>query len=103
MDWTTGEVVLPAAAYNGDVDVIVTFNLKDFPANQLAKIGLSARHPDAFLTNVAEAYPERTIKAMNELVLSKKHPPRTMQEELERLENSGLARFARMMRKLMCN
>ncbi|WP_162178982.1 PIN domain-containing protein [Bifidobacterium stellenboschense] len=48
----TGEVVLPdaddrhvAAAYNGDADVIVTFNLKDFPANQLAKIGLSARHP----------------------------------------------------------
>lgn len=43
----TGEVVLPdagdrpvaAAAHNGNADVIVTFNLKDFPANQLAKIG----------------------------------------------------------------
>ncbi|RSX52390.1 PIN domain-containing protein [Bifidobacterium callimiconis] len=105
----TGEVVLPdagdrhvaAAAHNGDADVIVTFNLKDFPANQLAKIGLSARHPDAFLTGIAEAYPERAIKAMTELVASKKHPPRTMREELERLEHSGMPGFAHMMRRLM--
>ncbi|MBW3090207.1 PIN domain-containing protein [Bifidobacterium miconisargentati] len=82
----TGDVVLPddgdrhvvAAAYNGNADMIITFNLKDFPANQLAKIGLSARHPDMFLTSVAEAYPERAIKAMLELVASKRHPPRTM-------------------------
>lgn len=101
----TDEVVLPdpddrhvaAAAHNGDADVIVTFNLKDFPANQLAKIGLAARHPDMFLVSLAESQPEQAVKAMQELVSSKKHPPRTMREELERLEASGMPEFSRTM------
>ncbi|PLS31529.1 PIN domain-containing protein [Bifidobacterium margollesii] len=79
------EVVLPdpndrhvaAAAHNGDADVIVTFNLKDFPANQLAKIGLAARHPDVFLVSPAEAHSEQAVQAMRELVSSKQHPPRS--------------------------
>lgn len=103
------EVVLPdaddrhvaAAAHNGDADVIVTFNLKDFPTSQLAKIGLAARHPDEFLASLVEAYPERASKAMIELVSSKKHPPRTMQEELDRLESSGMPEFASAMRSVI--
>lgn len=90
-----------AAAHNGDADVIVTFNLKDFPAEQLAKIGLAARHPDTFLVSLAENQPEKAVKAMIELVASKRHPPRTMSEELDRLESSGMPEFARTMRKLM--
>lgn len=105
----TDEVSLPdvddrhvaAAAYNGGADVIVTFNLKDFPANQLAKIGLGARHPDAFLTSLVEAYPEQAVKALMHIVASKQHPPRTMQEELARLEKGGLPVFASAMRGLM--
>ena len=102
------EVMLPdpndrhvaAAAHNGGADVIITFNLKDFPANQLAKIGLAARHPDTFLLSIVETYPEQAIKAMQELVASKSHPPRTMREELDRLESSGMPEFARAIRQL---
>ena len=90
-----------AAAHNGNADVIVTFNLKDFPADQLAKIGLAARHPDAFLVSLAKSQPERAANAMIELVSSKRHPPRTMREELDQLEVSGMIEFARIMRKLM--
>ncbi|MCH9808232.1 MAG: PIN domain-containing protein [Alphaproteobacteria bacterium] len=38
-----------AAAIVGRADVIVTFNLKDFPIDALAPYGIEAQHPDEFL------------------------------------------------------
>lgn len=39
-----------AAAIRAGADVIVTFNLKDFPENDLKPYGIEAQHPDDFLT-----------------------------------------------------
>jgi hypothetical protein len=38
-----------AAAIRAGAEVIVTYNLKDFPAETLAKFGIEAQHPDDFL------------------------------------------------------
>ncbi len=38
-----------ASAISGGADLIVTQNLKDFPRRALARHGLKAQHPDAFL------------------------------------------------------
>ncbi|MFK7943001.1 MAG: RSP_2648 family PIN domain-containing protein [Paracoccaceae bacterium] len=38
-----------AAAVEAGADVLLTFNLRDFPARTLAAHGVEARHPDAFL------------------------------------------------------
>ncbi len=38
-----------AAAIVGRADVIVTFNLKDFPSDKLVPFGIEAQHPDEFL------------------------------------------------------
>lgn len=38
-----------AAATAADADVILTLNLRDFPARTLARQGLRAEHPDPFL------------------------------------------------------
>lgn len=46
-----------AAAIAGRADLIVTFNLRDFPARVLAEHGLSAAHPDGFLLGLARAHP----------------------------------------------
>ncbi len=43
-----------AAAIKGRADVIVTFNLKDFPADVLEAYDLSAQHPDVFLRHVID-------------------------------------------------
>jgi hypothetical protein len=43
-----------AAAIRGGCEVIVTFNLKDFPAEELASYDIIAQHPDEFLSNVFE-------------------------------------------------
>jgi len=36
-----------AAAIAGGADVLVTKNLKDFPADRLAPFGIEAQHPDS--------------------------------------------------------
>lgn len=39
-------------ALNGAADLIITANLRDFPAPALRAVGLRALHPDAFLTDL---------------------------------------------------
>src|SRR5579862_2580042 len=46
-----------AAAIAGQVSVIVTFNLSDFPETALAPYGIRALHPDAFLMELLDAVP----------------------------------------------
>jgi PIN domain len=40
-----------AAAIVGRVDVIVTYNIKDFPENVLSPYGIEVQHPDEFLNH----------------------------------------------------
>ncbi|KAB8286759.1 PIN domain-containing protein [Bifidobacterium ramosum] len=83
-----------AAAMQAGVDVIVTFNLKDFPLDALAEFGLRAVSPDMFLVSIIDGHPEETLRVMNALVSSKKRPPRTMQEEIQHLRATGAPLFA---------
>ena len=43
-----------AAAIRGGAEVIVTMNLKDFPAKTLAPYGIEAQHPDTFIMYLIE-------------------------------------------------
>lgn len=43
-----------AAAIHGGADVIVTFNLKDFPEEALAPWGIEAQHPQEYLLTLYE-------------------------------------------------
>lgn len=54
-DPNDGHVV--AAARRAGAETIVTFNLKDFPADELSRYGLHAQSPDVFLTSVARLAP----------------------------------------------
>lgn len=91
-DPNDGHVV--AAARRAGAGTIVTFNLKDFPADELSRYGLHAQSPDVFLTSVFDAHPEEAMDAMRRLVSSKRHPPRTMSEEIEHLRVLRLPLFA---------
>ena len=83
-----------AAAIKAGADVIVTSNLGDFPAGRLKRFGLHAMFPDAFLVMLFDDDPEEAVSVMRVLVDSKRHPPRTMREEIKRLRNLGLTGFA---------
>lgn len=47
-----------AAAVHADAQVIVTHNLRDFPSDRLEPWGVSAQHPDDFLTGLHQKHPE---------------------------------------------
>lgn len=83
-----------AAAVKAHADVIVTSNLKDFPAKRLERFGLRAMSPDDFLTLLFDDDPDEAMKSMQSLVDSKRHPPCTMEEEIEHLRMLGLTKFA---------
>ncbi|PAU66853.1 PIN domain-containing protein [Bifidobacterium criceti] len=89
-----------AAAHNGDAAFIVTFNLKDFPNEELGKIGLTALHPDTFLVRLVSQCPTMCSEALRYLVDSKKNPPRTMAQELDHLARTAMPKFAAIIRTM---
>ena len=83
-----------AAAVRGQADVIVTRNLRDFPADRLAPYGLEARHPDDFIIGLFESQPGAVIAAVRGHRAALKNPPRSPEEHLRALEGLGLFRTA---------
>lgn len=86
-----------AAAIAGRADLIVTWNLKDFPTDVLEGHGLRAVSPDGFLCMLFSIDPEESMALMRGLVSTKKRPPRTMGEEIQHLRQVGNTRFAALL------
>lgn len=82
-----------AAAIRGRVDVIVTYNTKDFPADAVAPYGIEIQHPDEFLTHVLDLAPGTVLAALQRLRNSLKNPPIPVDQYLTRLEQLELASF----------
>ena len=83
-----------AAAIQGRANVIVTQNLRDFPADRLAPHGLEARHPDDFIVGLFETQPDAVLAAVRGHRAALKNPPRSREEHLAALEGLGLVRTA---------
>lgn len=47
-----------AATIHAEAQVIVTRNLRDFPADRLSSWGVEAQHPDDFLTGLHQDHPD---------------------------------------------
>ena len=75
-----------AAAIVGRADVIVTFNLKDFPAPTLQMRGIEAQHPDEFIRHLLDLSPEQVFFAARQQRLALRRPPKTVEEMLDILE-----------------
>lgn len=50
-----------AAAIHAEAQVIITFNLRDFPADRLSVWGVEAQHPDDFLTTLYQDQPDALV------------------------------------------
>lgn len=79
-----------AAAIRTRASVIVTFNLRDFPGESLAKYGLEAQHPDEFITHLLDLSPAAVCGAAKEQRAALKNPPKTVDEFLDALANQQL-------------
>lgn len=84
-----------AAAIQGEADLIVTINLKDFPAEVLAPYNLEAQHPDDFIMTLAESDPVGVLETFVEMQVSLQKPPVTTEELLHVLRRDDLPRVAR--------
>ena len=80
-----------AAAIRSGADVIVTYNLDDFPAESLAKWGILPQHPDDFIIHLIDLAAPRVCAAAKRHRESLKNPPKTVEEFLGALERQGLA------------
>ena len=87
-----------AAAIHGGADVIVTGNLRDFPASRLAPHALAAQHPDAFIADLFETDPEAVLAAVRGHRAALRNPPRSVSDYLAALERLGLSRTASLLR-----
>jgi predicted nucleic acid-binding protein len=88
-----------AAAIRGQADVIVTFNLKDFPPGALAAYDIEVRDPDTFVAHLIELDRPKVLEAILNLVKSLKNPQKTIEEVLQTLENQGLPKSVDMIKK----
>ncbi len=80
-----------AAAIRAGASVIVTFNLRDFPASSLAPHSIEAVHPDDFITGLWGESPFAVLDAVRRQRAGLKNPPITAKELLATLERCGLA------------
>ena len=87
-----------AVAIKCGADLILTFNLDDFPEQALLIYGLGACHPDLFLVDQLNLDAERVCMAMRQHRASLRNPPKKVEEYLATLEEQGLSRLSQAVR-----
>lgn len=88
-----------AAAIRCGASVIVTSNLKDFPADYLAGFEIEAQHPDEFVSNQFDLNQPVFCDAMKRIRQRLKNPPITVERYTEILSQQSRPRTASRMRK----
>jgi predicted nucleic acid-binding protein len=81
-----------AAAIKAKAQVIVTANLKDFPASAMTSYAIRAEHPDAFVSECIDRDPPKAVKALENQVKALKNPPLPVETVLKNLEANGLVK-----------
>ena len=90
-----------AAAIKAKVEVIVTFNLKDFPAEILAAYDIEAQHPDDFVLGLIDLAPGAICNVVQKQAGALKCPPATVEDVLEKLTQNGLISSVAELRTLL--
>lgn len=90
-----------AAALRGRADVLVTENVRDFPATVLSPLGLEAVRLDEFLLTQLDLNVPATVQIVSDQALAMGRPPVTEEQLLRRLARSGAPRFAKAVNAAM--
>lgn len=88
-----------AAAIRCGAEAIVTFNLADFPADVLRPFGITPRHPDDFICDLADLDGPAVCAAARSQRTSLRRPPRTVEQYLATLQSAGLPKTVSFLRE----
>jgi len=88
-----------AAAVRANAEVLVTFNLSDFPPESTDPYDISAVHPDDFLLDQLDLYPGPTLRALRAQSADYSRPDMTVDAVLVHLARAGVPRFADEVRR----
>lgn len=83
-----------AAAIIGHADAIVTFNLKDFPEDELQKYNVEPIHPDDFLINQFQLDQVKALSAIKAMRERWKRPEFTPEQLIQLFEANELSQTA---------
>lgn len=84
-----------AAAIHCSASVIVTFDLKDFPAEAVAPFGIEAQHPDEFIENLMDLSVGVVVAGVQLQRSAMSQPRMTPDCLLKNFEKNGLTRTAK--------
>ncbi|QLH64484.1 PIN domain-containing protein [Serratia symbiotica] len=88
-----------AAAVRSNAEIIVTFNLKDFPASALDAFGIEALHPDDFVMDMFDLNRALVLSAVTTQRSNLRKPPMSVDGYLEALLRQGMAQTVKELGK----
>jgi hypothetical protein len=80
-----------AAAIHGGANLIVTYNLSDFPAAILSQFHIEAIHPDEFVSRLFDENPDPVVEAVRLQRAGLRNPAKSAVELLISLEQCQLS------------
>jgi hypothetical protein len=90
-----------AAAIRAGAQAIVTFNLKDFPADILMPYDIEAKHPDEFVMESLDLAPALVAGCLTAQAEALRNPPVSVPTLLETLRRQGLVQSVARLRDLL--
>lgn len=88
-----------AAAIAGKASVIVTWNLKDFPATHLLPHGVASQSPDDFLTDLYATSPDALTSSVRCARHNLRKTTPSAEVFLDALQQGGLKKFSGVLRR----
>lgn len=76
------DIHIIAAALRSQAQIIVTYNLKDFPERILGKYKIDAQDPDTFLLSQLDLYLPSFLSGVKTIRARLRNPPKTSEEYL---------------------
>lgn len=83
-----------ADALRGRADAIITANVRDFPNEAMAPLGIAVVDPDDFLLDQLDLAPRIVLDALREQAAHTRNPPLTPPDLLARIARAGVPAFA---------
>ncbi len=89
-----------AAAIEGGAEIVLTYNLRDFPAAVLSNSGITALHPDEFLCQQIAAEPALVMEVIEQMRVKRKRPEISQEQFLNKLARLDIPKFVRTLREV---